>query len=201
MLVGVAALVTVGWLVVGQARRDASADAATDAAGRAALARAAADTVAGAPAAVNDFLRFAADPDAPASAGISHDYAADGLRRLADALAAMADDRRAADTVLQARIESVRRRADALQRARRWSEHTRDAREAFLTADDVLTALEGRAAAPEARDLVAARDAAHRMDLGLDPIAQVDRIERSFSATAVVVRRLAVATPPRDGGR
>jgi hypothetical protein len=203
-LVALAVPAVAGWLLVVQGRGTIGDRSVADsAAGEpAALDATRGDTVAGAPAAVNAYLRFVADPEASTRAGISHDYTAEGLRRLADALAAVAAERQPADSAITAHIASVRRHADALQQTRRWSEHARDAREAFLLTTDVLALLEGRTTAGVARDVMAARQAARHMDVELDPIAQLDRIERSFAANAAVLRRLAGrgAAPVRAAG-
>lgn len=87
-----------------------------------------------APIAVNDFLSDIEEHRAAASADSTHNYEAEGVRRLAAALDALAGRDSSGAVLLDAQIEGLRNRADALQRNRRSTEHARHTREAFGSA-------------------------------------------------------------------
>jgi hypothetical protein len=157
--------------------------------------------------AVGEFLRFARDPLAPHEAGVSHAYVIRGLRLLANALATAADQRGAADTVLARNLVLLRGRTDALEHGRRWSEHTRYAREAFLAAGDGLANLRRSAGDPVGGDVSAVWDAAMRVDVDLSLVQQVDRVGWCFTAAATALRdvgmdaRASPTTNRPTGGR
>jgi hypothetical protein len=185
VLTGAAAtLAALGLLHGGGAATDAPADRAADA-GEVLPAVDAAT-----PAAVRAFLDFAADPLAPSEANVSHDYVVRGLRLLGDALAA-AEAAAPGDSAVPARLDVLRRRADALRHGRRWSEHTRYARDAFFAAGDALGGLGARGAPAVERDVSAVWDAAGRLEVERGLIEQTDRVQRCFTAAAVALRHRA----------
>jgi hypothetical protein len=151
------------------------------------------------PAAVRAFLDFAADPRAADEANLSHDYIVRGLRLLADALVATADASAPADSAVLAHVDVLRQRVDALRQGRRWSEHTRYARQACFAAGDALAGLGARGTAEGERDVAAVWDAAGLLEVGRGLIEQTDRVQRFFTAAAVALRHesaLAVAARP-----
>jgi hypothetical protein len=99
-------------------------------------------TLAGAPGAVNDYLRFVADRRAMSDADHGHAYTADGIRRLADALAAVSERDGRSDENIRSRVTMLHERADALQRNPQSTEHARYAREAFDAAAELMRAVQ-----------------------------------------------------------
>ena len=104
-----------------------------------------ADTgVAGMDAAVGEYVRFATEQTAGDAVGPRHEYTAEGIRRLAAAIGAIAERDSVAVGALEPRIRALRERADALQRDPSADAHALKAREAFLLAASVLEEIQDR---------------------------------------------------------
>jgi hypothetical protein len=157
------------------------------------------DTVAGAAPAINEYLEFAALPRTT-NANRSHDYTADGVRQLADALSALLQLDAGTDASRRMQIESLRRRADDLQRDPTSLRHADYARDAFSTATSICQWLQERSV-PAAADAVSELQAAA---LDIDPstqlLQQMPKVERYFDRAATAVRIL-VTRSATAGGR
>ena len=94
--------------------------------------------------AVGEFVDFVTTRRASDAMGLQHEYTAEGLRRLAAAISALATRDTVAGFELEPRIQMLRERADALQRDPNADTHARQAREAFLVAASVLEDIQDR---------------------------------------------------------
>lgn len=145
----------------------------------------AAPMVAALPAAVERLARFAEGQRG--AMGPSHDYTADGLRHVADALEAVRG-RAPADVDVAARAREIRERADAMQRDPTSTAHALQAREAFVLATSTLRQMRpGTGNDPVAE--------AHAAAVAVDPqtrlLDQPERVQRFFATTAAALRQIA----------
>lgn len=142
------------------------------------------------PAAVTEFTQFVQTTDANA-AGLAHEYTAEGLRRLAAALDAVAARATVASTVdVSERVGEIRAHADRLQQNPTSTAHALQAREGALLAAALMRQLVGTEgdAATAARDAYTTAEQIAPQTLLLD---QVDTVRRFFDQSANVVRGLA----------
>jgi hypothetical protein len=153
------------------------------------------DTVAGAPQAVNRYLLFVALHEGATDVNRSHDYTANGLRRLAAALSAVLQFELETGAPQRMQIESLYRRADELQRDSRSLAHAELARAAFTTAGDVSHWLQERNGSAGAEEVKALRAAASAVDPNVPLLRQISEVERCFTRAGAVLRAL---TPRRD---
>ncbi len=186
VLLGVALLAVLAWWLLGSRDDDRVGVAGRQAAPAVADTAASGGDAAAALAPVDRLARFA--EGGRSAMGPSHDYTADGLRHVADALVAVRD-RAPAGMDVNARASEIRERADAMQRDPSATTHALQAREAFLLAAGVL-----REMRPDAGDgdRVAA---AHAAALAVDPktplLDQGARVEAFFARTADAIRQIA----------
>ena len=153
------------------------------------------DTIAGAPHAVNQYLLFEALHDGTAHANRSHDYTADGLRRLAAALSALLQLELETGASQRMQVESIYRRADDLQRDSTSLEHAELAHGAFTTAEQVSRWLHERNASAAAVQVNELRTAASDLDPTVPLLQQISKVERCFDRAGAALRSL---TPRRD---
>ena len=153
------------------------------------------DTIAGAPHAVNQYLLFVALHEGTDQANRSHDYTADGLRRLAAALSAVLQFELETGASQRMQVESLYRRADDLQRDSTSLEHAELARGAFTTAEQVGRWLQERNARAAAVQLDELRTAANDLDPTVPMLQQISQVERCFDRAGALLRSL---TPRRD---
>src|SRR5918999_921166 len=89
-------------------------------------------------AAIGDFARFVSGQRARDVIGPKHEYTAEGIRRVAAAISALAREDTLAGGAVRPRIQALRDRANALQRDPSADTHALKAREAFLFAASIL---------------------------------------------------------------
>lgn len=92
--------------------------------------------------AVQAFLRFDQDHRALASADTTHEYTADGLRRLAVALGAINEQDAAHRGTLQPRLSALLTRANELEKNPESTRHSEYTRAAFMDAASVMGMLQ-----------------------------------------------------------
>jgi len=153
------------------------------------------DTIVGAPQAVNQYLLFVALHEGTAHANRSHDYTADGLRRLAAALSALLQLELETGASQRMQVESLYRRADDLQRDSTSLEHAELARGAFTTAEQVSRWLQERSAPAAAVQVNELRTAVSELDPIVPLLQQIRKVERCFDRAGAALRSL---TPRRD---
>jgi len=153
------------------------------------------DTIAGAPQAVNEYLLFVALHEGTEHANRSHDYTADGLRRLAAALSAVLQFEPETGASQRMQIESLYRRAEELQRDSMSLKHAELARSAFTTAEEVSRWLQERNAPTAAEEVEALHVSASTLDPNVPLLQQISEVERCFDRAEMVLRTL---TPRRD---
>lgn len=135
------------------------------------------------------------------AAGRSHDYTADGLRRLAAALSEVAAGNSTSGVDLQARIDGIRQRADTIQANPTSRDHALHTREAFNLAAGVVAQLRGNVQNPAAGTTVAGDsatrggadillDAANAIDPSRPLLDQTDRVEQFFTQAADALQRM-----------
>ena len=188
ILIVIAAL---AWLALGHDDTQDTADRMPPMTGTSLISAGATEptAVAGAPGAVNDYLRYAADHRAMSDADHSHAYTADGIRRLANALGALSERDGKSDENIQSRVVMLRERADALQRNPQSTEHARYAREAFDAAAELMRAMQTGTSSDEVAEVGRAASA-------LEPntmlLLQREAVQRFFDQSSAALRAMHV---------
>lgn len=147
-------------------------------------------TIEGAPEEVNDYLRYTVEHRAQADADLSHEYTADGIRRLASALGAITDRDTVGDTDVPSLVADLRDRADALQRNQESMSHARYAKDAFISAGDLMQALQQRSYPNAGAEVEQARQAAQSVDTDGPLLAQRTRVQAFFDHSARVIQAI-----------
>lgn len=151
VLIGIILLALLAWWVM--SRRDRDPDAGVFPADTAQVGTTAAPT-ATADGAVGEFVRYSDEGRARGEMGVTHEYTATGIRRLAAALEDIANRQQTRDAMVSDRIPMLRNLADSLQATEDSPRHANHARSAFTIGADIITALR--------RDDAGATDAARR---------------------------------------
>jgi hypothetical protein len=183
-------LVVLCWILVLRAARGTGDTSA----GRAADAVDASAATAAAPGAVGHYLRFASERRAQQEASHSHEYTAGGLRRLAAALGDVLGSDTTGAASATPLLETMRRRADDLQRNPASTEHARYAREGFAAAAGAIGVIQARRfpnLASEAEEVQGAADAVRSGQLLLEQRAQVQQF---FDQAATALRAMTSET-------
>ena len=142
------------------------------------------------PAAVTTFTQWV-QTNAAGDAGVAHEYTSNGLRSLADALAAVTERETLSGVVdVEERVAEIRDRADRMQRDPNSSQHALQAREATLLAAALMRELGGTAG-----DASTSAQAAYTTAEGIMPetplLDQMETVRRFFDQSATTVRSLA----------
>ena len=150
---------------------------------------------AGEASAVARFLAFADSGGAQASAGPDHGYTADGVRRLAGAIAELAtrdsigrDSIGGAATTTQ--VDALRTLADRLQADAQSLAHADIFRAAATSSAELLGDLQGRRFPTLAADVGPVRDAAAAIAKDRPLLEQKARIDAFFASAARAVRAM-----------
>jgi hypothetical protein len=136
------------------------------------------------PAKVSEFASFIRDNPAEEMMELDHGYTSDGIRRLADALGAVADQQKISGGNIENQLDLLRSHADRLQQDRHSTEHADIVRDAFAVASDLITSIE-RQRAPDLEDDVAeVRRAAEAVDPDKLVLDQKAEVEAFFKKTS-----------------
>jgi hypothetical protein len=170
----------------GAGTADSAATAARDttgtagAAGGAGAAGAATGAAAGAPGdaagAIDQFAQFVAQRDTANETEGQHQYTAEGVRRLATALEAIAGG----SPSIQAQADSMRRSVDRLQQSASTDVHADDAKAAFSAAVSAMTAIDQ--ARGRTRDVAPMRAIYGQLKSQQPLIPQLGTVNRFFEA-------------------
>jgi hypothetical protein len=150
-------------------------------------------TVAGAPAPVNQFLSYTQELRARPAVEITHEHTAEGLRHLADALAAMAQRDQIVVAEIEEQVSVLRKHADALQQEPEAARHPAHAREAMLGAVKLMEVLQTQRYPQLEQEVAQARNAATDIQAGVQLPEQADDVQRFFNRSAQVVHGMAAA--------
>ena len=137
------------------------------------------------PAAVQQLDRFITDSSERAAAA-PHEYAASGLRQLADAIEAVARDRNTSLDVQQ-RLSEVRQRAEEIQRDATASTHALKAREAFLLAANLIRDAHANSTVANAAS-TNLQQAAEEIDANRPLLDQTSEVRQFFERSARSLR-------------
>jgi HAMP domain-containing protein len=195
VLVGLALLALVGWWIMRDGR-DLDSLVMQDEAGEVADARAA--EVEGAPGEVNSYLRFVEENRARDEVSRDHSYTADGIRELAGALHALAEQEESERVAVEPRVEYIRERADALERDAEATTHAGITRDAFTNLADVMEMLRQRYSGAQG-DVSQVREAANAIEPNTLLTNQAQHVQTFFERSATAVRTMAQADQQRAG--
>ena len=153
--------------------------------------RAVPSRVDGLPAQVKDFAIFVRDNSAQDTMSLDHSYTSDGIRHLADALAALADQQGVSDTNIKDRLDMLRGHADRLQEDRRSIEHADIIRDAFTLASDLIATIERQIAPDMKDDVTEVRRAADAIDPDKLVLDQKAEVETFFKRSSLLLNEMA----------
>ena len=145
-------------------------------------------------AAIGDFARFVSGQRARDVIGPKHEYTAEGIRRVAAAISALAREDTLAGGAVRPRIQALRDRANALQRDPNADTHALKAREAFLFAASILESIQDRRFRNLDGDATAVLRAAEDVTARRPLTEQADAIERFFERTSHLLRAMGSAS-------
>jgi hypothetical protein len=148
-----------------------------------------------APAEVAAFLVFT-DASVGSPAGPAHEYAADGIRRLAAALNAVIEQQHLAGIAVRDQLAAFRAKADRIQADPQAMQHAEGVREVFTSAADLMSAAQKERWAQETdlRDRVSeVHSAATAVDGRRPLLEQTAAVDAFFDRAAVVVRSMSSA--------
>ncbi len=137
--------------------------------------------------AVEQYMQFV-NARASRSTGVAHEYTADGLRQLADALREVATAQ-AAGVDVEARIDEIRQRADAMQQNPTATEHALQAREAFVMAASLMGQMRSNTGANQD----AVQEAAMAIEPSRNLLDQSEQIEQFFARAGDALRDLSAS--------
>lgn len=144
------------------------------------------------PADVAAFLTFT-EASAGSPVGPSHEYAADGIRRLSRALNAIIEEQTVGDTDVSDQFARFQAAADRIQSDPEGMRHADRVRAVFTSAAELMTALQ-RARRPNAKDLqeqiALARSAAQRVEANRPLLDQTAAVETFFDRAADAIRTM-----------
>lgn len=141
------------------------------------------------PAAVTALAQFAGTR-ATGQADHTHQYTADGLRRLADALGAVTERATVSGVDVEPRLAEIRERADALQQDPTSTEHARQAREAFLLASGLMQQVQEARFSELAAEVREVNDAALAVEADQLLLPQLADVERFFERAAYALQAM-----------
>lgn len=147
--------------------------------------------VADVPAQVSEFAAFIRDNPAQEMMTLEHNYTSDGIRRLANALAAIVDqqDIRALD--IKDKLDLLRGHADQLQEDHRSTEHADTVRDAFTLASGLIASIEQRIKPDMKGDVAEVRRAAEAIDPDKQVLDQQAEVEAFFKKTSRLLNEMA----------
>lgn len=143
------------------------------------------------PAQVSDFASFIRDNPAQEAMTLEHDYTSDGIRRLANALAAIVDQHDITDPDIKDKLDLLREHADRLQKDHHSTQHADTVRDAFILATGLIASIE-RQIEPDMKDGVSeVRRAAEAIDPDKLVLDQKAEVETFFKETSRLLNEMA----------
>lgn len=143
--------------------------------------------------AVTDYLRFV-DSRTSRSAGLAHEYTADGLRQLASAMKEVATGDTVGGVALQPRIDAIRQRADAIQQNPDSRQHALQVREAFILTWSLMGQMNRGAGDNTAGNLDALKAASTAIEPSRPLLEQANQVEQFFEKAGEALRNMTGAT-------
>ena len=140
--------------------------------------------------AVGSFVAYVDERRAREAAGLDHQYTAEGLRRLADALEDLTRRHQAGGTEIHPRIDGIRQRADSLQRDPQSREHARLTREGFVAAAEVMRDLQQQRFPNVADQVEQVRRAAMNVRADQELLQQNAQVQQFFDRASDAVQQM-----------
>lgn len=144
--------------------------------------------------AVAAFLAYTDERRSRQNADLTHEYTADGIRRLAAALDVVARQDTVGGAALQPRLDSLRQGADALQRNAESMQHAEQTRAAFTSAAGIMAAVQERRFPDLGDEVGQVREAAEAVRAGAPLLEQRAQVQTFFDRAAAVLRAMTGTT-------
>ncbi len=148
------------------------------------------------PGEAGSFAAWVRDTDARKEAGREHEYTADGIRRLADAIGDATERDSVRGEPLDEQLDRMRAYADSVQSDQDAPNRARYTRSAFLLGTELLEDIDRVEHAEVDVRISQTRQAAGMLDANVPLIDQIDRVERFFANAGDTVTRMARAGAP-----
>ena len=143
---------------------------------------------------VGGFIQFVEDNRTRTEMGRDHEFTAEGIRHLAGALGAVAMRDTVGGAALQPRLDSLRQKADVIQRNAQSGQHSNQVRDAFTSAVAIMDDLRQRRYPNAAGHVTQARQAAEAVQPGQQLLNQKTQIQQFFEHSAEVLRNMSNGT-------
>lgn len=155
---------------------------------------------------VNSFLGFVEDNRARDEVSLDHEYAHDGVRRLADAIGELREDGERAATQsgqaatgnIEQHIEQMRAHADSLQREETSARHANHTRAAFTNAASAMEILVQRYYPNVSSEVQQVRQSANAVNQGTPLLQQKQQVQTFFDRSATALRAMALTDTDAD---
>lgn len=141
--------------------------------------------------AVQSFIKFDRDQRALAGADTTHEYTADGLRRLAVALGAINERDAAHSSTLRPRLTALLNRANELEKNPGSMRHADYTRAAFLDAASVMSMLQQQSFPTLQNDVAQVKQAATSIQPNMPLLQQKGAVQKFFDSSADAVSAMA----------
>lgn len=148
------------------------------------------------PGEAGSFAAWVRDTDPRGEPGREHEYTADGIRQLANAIGDVTERESLRGQTLDEHVERMRAYADSLQRDSEALNHSRYARSAFLLGTELLEDIASTEYAEMDVGIGQTREAAGMVDASTPLLDQMDRVERFFANASEAVTRMARRVAP-----
>ena len=140
---------------------------------------------------VDRYVSFIRDNPAQEKMELDHAYTGDGIRRLADAIGAVADQYNLSNLNQSSDLDKLRDYADRLQEDRNSTDHADVIREAFILASSLMDSMQRRIAPQLDSRVGEVRSAAEAIDPSRLALQQKTEVETFFNKAGGVLEDLA----------
>jgi hypothetical protein len=143
------------------------------------------------PAQVSEFSSFIQDNPSQERMGLDHAYTSDSIRRLADAIGAIADLWGITHPDIKDKLNLLRSHADRLQEDRRSTNHANIVRDAFTHASDLVASIERQITQELGNEVADVYRAAEALDPDERVLDQKVEVEMFFKKTSLLLNKMA----------
>lgn len=140
---------------------------------------------------VNDYISFVREHDSVEEMNLDHDYTADGIRLLSLALNDIVDQVGADDINIQQKKETLKSKADRIQRNQEATFHADSIRSAFLTSAELMQDLERNHFDNLENQVDRVRETAEAIDPNTLTLDQRTKVKAFFASSSQALHSMA----------
>ena len=140
---------------------------------------------------VDKYVSFIQDNPAQEKMELDHAYTGDGIRRLADAIGAVADQHNLSNSNLAGDLDKLRNYADQLQEDQNSTEHADIIHDAFILASSLMDSMQRQISPYLTDEVTGVRRAAEAIDPDKLALQQKTEVDAFFKKAGNVIEDLA----------